>query len=808
MFFRASLRATLMTTALTLLPLSAMAESAWTVTRVAEESGQQKPYCTLTRSFDPAIVTFAENVKGEVSLALDFKSMNFSTGQAYSLLLGATQDSMREIQVKPATNKIIVTKLGQDKSLFPSMLSSGRLNVSLNDAKYAFDVSDIASGRRELETCLAALPGRSVSSASNAARGMTADNVSKVWNKSPEPKVVADTPPQMPANTSALNSRLEEMAQTNESLKSQVELERVARQQALKAEQQRAAELEAKLELERMAREKLLETQQVEEAAFKAQMKEQKSAQETALQQQLEQERRAREEKLKEEAERTIALEAQIQKERMAKEQLLKDQQAREEKLKAQMAQETEAQKSVLQAKLEAERKAREQLIQEQQEREASLKAELELQKEAQETALQQKLEQERLVREEKVRQEVERTAALEERLAQERAAREEILKEEAARRVEMEQKIARLNAEVEATANPPVELLTELEKLRQENKTLRSEMEQVQEAASAMGLPVIDETQRTALASLLKENQRLKAALVEEVRTPQAMPSIVAPAIEVAGEPDIIPAGEPIILGSRKSEDTTVEALLAASVNAVPAGAPGVLQARMPVNVTSGPSVEALLEAQPEDIYLDAAANKGVIEADFTHLPSPLGKIDSVELAVPDESKGAPPPIDMFASEPDTAALPDLGSVEDLSVIGLVALAAQDSSNIRTVQKTPDTTEYFWQSGAIAGRGLEGPIGRGMDLEDFVELFADRQGQGCPGAFSMDPTHDFIAKGQKIQGYDVVCEMGDKSAAVAVLFIADPDTGMIKALRMSTPMDSFSKAKMARDRLVSVLQG
>ncbi len=290
-------------------------------------------------------------------------------------------------------------------------------------------------------------------------------------------------------------------------------------------------------------------------------------------------------------------------------------------------------------------------------------------------------------------------------------------------------------------------------------------------------------------------------------------MSPIISPAIEVAAEPDIMQAGEPVILESRKSEAITVEDLLAASVNEVPSVMPNTLQAE-PVSGVAEPSVEALLEAQPEDTYLDVPSTKrdeitrGVIEADFTHLPSPLGQAGGVELAVPDESKSAPPPVDMFAPEQETAPLPELGSIEDMSVIGLVALAAQDSSNIRTVQKTPDTTEYFWQSGAIAGRGLEGPIGRGMDLEDFVQLFADRQGQGCPGDFSMDPTHDFTVKGQKVQGYDVLCEMGDKSAAVAVLFIADPGTGMIKALRMSTPMDSFSKAKSARDRLVSVLQG
>jgi chromosome segregation ATPase len=141
------------------LPLNAeaaVAKTSWAVSRVASSS--LGSYCTMAQKYsDDTVLTLAQNVKGEYSLALDFKDKKFTEGKKQSVSIAIDGGKAKSFDVVPQTEKTAVIGIGKDADFIQKISGAGKLSVKVGSDTSDFGLSEFKAGQSEMGVCIDAL---------------------------------------------------------------------------------------------------------------------------------------------------------------------------------------------------------------------------------------------------------------------------------------------------------------------------------------------------------------------------------------------------------------------------------------------------------------------------------------------------------------------------------------------------------------------------------------------------------------------------------------------------------------------------
>ncbi|PCH99511.1 MAG: hypothetical protein COB76_05560, partial [Alphaproteobacteria bacterium] len=126
--------------------------SGWSVNEVSADQGSA--YCTLARQYEgDSVVTFARNVKGEGTIALNFQRDVFDVARSYPITLQAG-NVLRQYVIKPANNSAVIMRTSTDASLFEAMRDAGSLRVQIDNENFTIDLSGYADSLSKLNNCV------------------------------------------------------------------------------------------------------------------------------------------------------------------------------------------------------------------------------------------------------------------------------------------------------------------------------------------------------------------------------------------------------------------------------------------------------------------------------------------------------------------------------------------------------------------------------------------------------------------------------------------------------------------------------
>lgn len=191
--------------------------SNWAISKIAATALGGDSYCALARRFDKDLIfTIARNARDESSIALDFQSEKLNKGQSYNVTLKTNVGQARSFNVTPVSGKAIVIRLGKDYAFYDALDRSSSLEVALGSDSYVLNVPDFATGKEQLNGCLATF-------VEPAAGGddMIPEPVTQVASSSPRTPTAAPAP--APA---ASQGEMEELRRENNRLRSALETER------------------------------------------------------------------------------------------------------------------------------------------------------------------------------------------------------------------------------------------------------------------------------------------------------------------------------------------------------------------------------------------------------------------------------------------------------------------------------------------------------------------------------------------------------------------------------------------------------
>lgn len=122
----------------------------WVVKKVAADT----PYCTLGRTFEAnALLTLAQNARGEGTIALDFQRNAFDVTRPYPVLIQIGNIS-RQYAVKPTVANAIILRVGSDTELFRAMRDNNVLNLTIDNEKFSLNLDGYDAASNELSQCL------------------------------------------------------------------------------------------------------------------------------------------------------------------------------------------------------------------------------------------------------------------------------------------------------------------------------------------------------------------------------------------------------------------------------------------------------------------------------------------------------------------------------------------------------------------------------------------------------------------------------------------------------------------------------
>ncbi len=129
--------------------------NAWGINQIGR--GAQS-YCALSRAYDQGLVlTLGKSAKKEYSLAIDFENAGLDTGKSYKVALQPGPGQVRAYQLRPASQRALVVRLGFDDGFFKSINESKELKAQIDGQNYLFNLTDYHEGEAQLNQCMANL---------------------------------------------------------------------------------------------------------------------------------------------------------------------------------------------------------------------------------------------------------------------------------------------------------------------------------------------------------------------------------------------------------------------------------------------------------------------------------------------------------------------------------------------------------------------------------------------------------------------------------------------------------------------------
>lgn len=136
------------------------AETFWAIHSVENQAGEHSggSYCTMAQKYaDETVLTFGENLKGEYSLALDFKDKKFTPGEKESVSVAVDGYPSKSFSSLPRTQNTIVLNLGSQSDFINQISKARKLKVKMDSESSDFGLSDFGAGRKEMELCMEGL---------------------------------------------------------------------------------------------------------------------------------------------------------------------------------------------------------------------------------------------------------------------------------------------------------------------------------------------------------------------------------------------------------------------------------------------------------------------------------------------------------------------------------------------------------------------------------------------------------------------------------------------------------------------------
>ncbi len=138
----------------------------WAVTNVSEDSSGNGAYCAMARRFtDNMIMTLAKNGQDEMSFALDFPKGDFDSQKSIAVVLDPGAGQQRSYEVRPASKRAFVVRLGHDQPFMDALQTTGYLRAEVGGQNYSFNLSDIDKGNAKLDACLSGVTSSGSASA-------------------------------------------------------------------------------------------------------------------------------------------------------------------------------------------------------------------------------------------------------------------------------------------------------------------------------------------------------------------------------------------------------------------------------------------------------------------------------------------------------------------------------------------------------------------------------------------------------------------------------------------------------------------
>jgi cell shape-determining protein MreC len=136
---------------------AANAAPTWSTTKVTE--GNMGPYCAVSRKIDNTILTVGRTIAGQSSLAVELKGVTLDTSRIYRVGMKPGAAEQVEIETKPLNANTFVLNVDKVVDLSAGFAGSPTLQLKYDDRTLALVLTDWAGASRDLNTCLASLPG-------------------------------------------------------------------------------------------------------------------------------------------------------------------------------------------------------------------------------------------------------------------------------------------------------------------------------------------------------------------------------------------------------------------------------------------------------------------------------------------------------------------------------------------------------------------------------------------------------------------------------------------------------------------------
>lgn len=136
------------------------AKTSWAIHSVENQAGEHSggSYCTMAQKYaDETVLTFGENLKGEYSLALDFKDKKFTPGEKESVSVAVDGYPSKSFSSLPRTQNTIVLNLGNQSDFINQISKARKLKVKMDSESSDFGLSDFGAGRKEMALCMEGL---------------------------------------------------------------------------------------------------------------------------------------------------------------------------------------------------------------------------------------------------------------------------------------------------------------------------------------------------------------------------------------------------------------------------------------------------------------------------------------------------------------------------------------------------------------------------------------------------------------------------------------------------------------------------
>ena len=126
--------------------------SSWAISRVAPKNSPA--YCTIAAKYDNnAVVTIAQNARGERTLAFDFQRPVFLKDQSYFLTL-RVGNLTKSFNLKPASSNAMILRTGRDAAINDAIGEAGFIELNTNGGVYRFDIDNYADAQKQMNLCL------------------------------------------------------------------------------------------------------------------------------------------------------------------------------------------------------------------------------------------------------------------------------------------------------------------------------------------------------------------------------------------------------------------------------------------------------------------------------------------------------------------------------------------------------------------------------------------------------------------------------------------------------------------------------